>query len=142
MLRNIPPIIAPELMKIIMEMGHNDYIVLADANYPVISGAKRAVRLDGVKVDELLDALMQFFPLDAFVKNPVVLMKPRPEEPTPEIWSEFDRILKKWDIDKAYKEFQLIERMEFYEYAKKAYAIVQTGTTARYANIGLQKGVI
>lgn len=142
MLRNIPPVITPELMKIIMEMGHNDYIVLADANYPVASGAQREVRLDGVAVDVLLDAVMRFFPLDSFVPHPVVLMKPRPEEATPEIWNAFDHILRKHDAEKAFTAFHLIDRFEFYEYAKKAYAIVQTGTTARYANIGLQKGVI
>jgi L-fucose mutarotase len=129
-------------MKIIMEMGHNDYLVLADANYPVTSGARRAVRLDGVEVDVLLDALLRFFPLDTFVPHPVVLMNPRPEEARPVIWDEFDRILKKYDVDGAYTAFHCIERFEFYEYAKKAYAIVQTGTTARYANIGLQKGVL
>ncbi|MDR0527230.1 MAG: fucose isomerase [Spirochaetaceae bacterium] len=142
MLRNIPSIISPELMKILMEMGHNDYIVLADANYPSASGAQRAVRLEGVAVDALLDAVLQFFPLDNFTPNPVVLMKPRNEEPEPEIWSSFDRILKERDFCKAYKSFHLIERFDFYEYAKKAYAIVQTATTARYANIALQKGVI
>ena len=142
MLRNIPPIITPDLMKIIMEMGHADYIVLADANYPVMSGAKRAVRLDGVQVDELLDAVLQFFPLDSFVPAPVTLMNYLPSEPKPEIWATFDQIVRKYDIEKAYKEFRLIERLDFYEYARRAYAIVQTGTTARYANIGLQKGVI
>jgi L-fucose mutarotase len=142
MLKNIPPIISPELMRLLMEMGHNDYIVLADANYPVMSGARRAVRLDGAAVDVLLDAVMRFFPLDSFVEFPVTLMKPLPNEATPEIWSKFDAILKKWDSERAYKEFRLIGRMDFYEYAKGAYAIVQTGTTARYANIGLQKGVV
>jgi L-fucose mutarotase len=142
MLKNIPPVISPELMKILMEMGHNDYIILADANYPVMSGTQRAVRLDGVPVDTLLDAVLQFFPLDSFIENPVTLMKPLPHETTPEIWSKFDAVLKKWDTEKAYREFRLIKRMEFYQYARGAYAIVQTGTTARYANIALQKGVV
>lgn len=142
MLKNIPPIISPELMKLIMEMGHNDYIILADANYPAASGAQRLVRLDGVAVDALLDAVLQFFPLDSFVPHPVVLMKPGENEPRPEIWSNFERVLKERDFCKAYKDFHLIERFDFYDYAKKAYAIVQTGTTARYANISIQKGVI
>jgi L-fucose mutarotase len=142
MLKNIPSVISPELMKILMEMGHNDYIVLADANYPVMSGARRVVRLDGVPVDTLLDAVMRFFPLDNFVENPVTLMNHPPHEDAPDIWPKFDGILRKWDTEKAYKEFRLIGRMEFYEYAKGAYAIVQTGTTARYANIALQKGVV
>jgi L-fucose mutarotase len=142
MLKNIPPVISPELMKILMEMGHSDYIILVDANYPAMSGAQRAVRLDGVPVDTLLDAVLQFFPLDSFVKNPVALMKPLPHEATPEIWAKFETLLKKWDAEKVYKEFLLIGRMEFYHYARGAYAIVQTGTTARYANIALHKGVV
>jgi L-fucose mutarotase len=141
-LKNIPPVISPELMKLLMEMGHNDYIVLADANYPVMSGARHVVRLDGVPVDTLLDAVMRFFPLDSFVEHPVTLMQHLPHESTPEIWSNFDAILKKWDAEKAYTGFRIIGRMEFYEYARGAYAIVQTGTTARYANIALQKGVV
>jgi len=124
------------------EMGHNDYIILVDANYPAASGAKRLVRLDGTEITDLLDAVMQFFPLDNFVDNPVVLMRPRPEESTPEIWQEFREILLKHDQDEAFSDFHLIDRLDYYEYAQNAYAIVQTSTTARYANIGLQKGVI
>ena len=142
MLRNIPPILSPELLKTLRAMGHNDVIILVDANYPADSGAKRLIRADGASVTDMLDAVLQFFPLDSFVEHPVALMRPLAEEPTPEIWSEFRDILHKWDVEKAFSDFRLIDRMDFYTYANNAYAIVQTGTTARYANIALQKGVI
>jgi len=142
MLRNIPPILSPKLLKIISEMGHGDTIVLADANYPAASGTNRLVRLDGVEVTDLLDALLRFFPLDTYATNPVSLMKPEPKDPTPQIWGSFLEIIKVRDQERAFSDFELIERMDFYDYAKKAYAIVQTGTTAHYANICLKKGVL
>jgi len=142
MLKNIPGILSPELFKILMEMGHNDYIILVDANYPATSGARRLIRADGVEVTNLLDAILQFLPLDNFVEDPVVLMQPGAKEPIPEIWDDFRKIIKNRDTEKAFTDFHLIDRFEFYEFAKNAYAIVQTGTTARYANVSLKKGVL
>ena len=74
MLRGIPGVISPELMKYMMEMGHADVMILADANYPAESHGKRVVRLDNVKIPELLEAVLQFFPGDNFVPDPVRVM--------------------------------------------------------------------
>ena len=74
MLKGIPSIISPDLMKVLMEMGHGDEIVLADGNFPSASHAQRLIRCDGHGVPELLTAIMQFFPLDTYVDNPVSLM--------------------------------------------------------------------
>ena len=142
MLKNIPSILSPDLLYVMRTMGHGDVLLLADANYPAATGARSLIRLDGVEITAVLDAVLSLFPLDNFVENPVALMKPRPQDPTPEIWSEFKTIIEKHDTEKAFKDFELIERMAFYEYAKNAFAIVQTGTTARYANIAIKKGVI
>lgn len=141
MLKNIPKIISPELMKVMMEMGHSDVLIIADANYPAAAHAKRLIRLEGVEVPELLEAILPFFPLDNFIKHPVRLMRNLPTEPTPEIWDVYKRILKKHDTDRAFQEFDFADRLLFYEESEKAYLVVQTGTTARYANIVLQKGV-
>ena len=142
MLKNIPQIIAPDLMKILMEMGHSDLLIIADANYPAAAHAKRFIRADGIQIPELLDAIMYYFPLDHFVEYPAMLMKPLDTEPTPEIWTEYEDIIRKYDEEKAFKGFDYIDRLHFYEESEKAYVIVQTATTARYANIVLQKGVI
>ena len=142
MLRGIPVILSSQLLKTMMDMGHSDAIILADANFPAETNAKRLIRLDGVEIPDLLQAMLPFFPLDTFVKNPVRLMRNLPEEPVPEIWNRYDEILRALDFQRAFKDFTLTDRLPFYDEARFAYAIVQTATTARYANIVLQKGVI
>ncbi len=142
MLRSIPKTISPELMKVMMEMGHSDRLVIADANFPAAAHAKRLIRADGMEIPELLDAILRFFPLDGFVKDPVSLMRPLDTEPTPEIWATYEKLIREHDVEGAFTEFSLIGRLAFYEETESAYAVVATGTTARYANIVLQKGVI
>jgi L-fucose mutarotase len=142
MLKRIPPVLSPSLFKIMMEMGHGDYIILADSNFPAGSFAQRLVRQDGVPLPELLDAMLQFFPLDTFVPDPVSLMQCGAGDVKPEIWATYEKIIRAHDDEKVFKDFRMIERFAFYDYAKNAYAIVQTGTSARYANIVLQKGVV
>ena len=141
MLKGIPAIISPELLKILMEMGHGDEIVLSDGNFPAAAYAQRLVRSDGHGVPEILDAILRLFPLDAFVEAPAVLMQvvPGKEVETP-IWDVYKDIVKKYEP--VNNNFENMERFAFYERAKKAYAIVATGEKALYANIILKKGVV
>ena len=141
MLKNIPKIISPDLMKYMMDMGHSDFLILADANFPGTSNAKRIVRMDAVEIPELLEAILKFYPLDNFVEYPVKLMRNLPEEPVPTIWDTYKKILNNNNEEKSFKEFCFMDRLDFYEEAKKAFLIVQTGDVSRYANILLQKGV-
>ena len=141
MLKEIPSILSPELLKILMEMGHGDEIVLADGNFPSASTAQRLVRSDGNTVPDLLEAIMKFFPLDTFVENPVGLMAVVPgHNYQPTIWPTFRQII--LQHESGFKEFELIERQAFYERTRKAYAVVATSETALYANIILKKGVV
>jgi L-fucose mutarotase len=141
MLKGIPNIISPELLKVLMEMGHGDEVVLADGNFPAAANARRLVRADGHNVPELLDAILKFLPLDQYVENPVVLMAVIPGDNTkPTIWNEYKNIIKKHEKD--FKEFEFIERFSFYERAKTAFAIIATSEKALYANIIIKKGVI
>lgn len=141
MLKHIPPVLSPELLKILMEMGHGDEIVIADGNFPSAAIAQRLVRLDGHGVLEILEAVMRFFPLDAYTEKPVALMEVVPGDPVvPAIWDDYRRIIQKAEPDHCKIEF--IERFAFYERAKKAYAVIATGETAIYANILLKKGVV
>lgn len=145
MLKGIPKILSPELLKVLCEMGHSDRIVLADGNFPAESVGKNAkvIRMDGHGVPELLDAILQLFPLDTYIDHPVSLMAVMPGDPTPTppIWEAYKSIIGKYDQrgDRAVDE---IERFRFYEEASEAYAIVATGESAVYANIMLQKGVV
>ena len=142
MLKGIPAILSPELLKILMEMGHGDTIVIGDGNFPAASLARdsRLVRLDGHGVPEVLDAILKLFPLDSYVEAPVSLMEVMPGDPveTP-IWATYARIVEKRAPG---AKIGHIERFEFYDTAKKAYAIIATGETALYANVILQKGVV
>lgn len=144
MLKGIPSVLSPELLKVLCEMGHSDRIVIADGNFPVESMGKNAVvvRLDGHGVPEILDAILQVFPLDTYVEHPVNLMEVMPGDPaeTP-IWEEYKEIISRYD-DRGSAAVGNIERFAFYEEAKTAYAIVATGEMAVYANVMLQKGVV
>ena len=142
MLKGIPSILSPELLKILMEMGHGDTLVIGDGNFPAASIAKNSilVRLDGHGVPEILDAILQLVPLDPYIEAPVSLMEVVPGDPveTP-IWDDYARIVEKYEPG---TKIGHIERFQFYEVAKKAFAVVATGETALYANIILQKGVV
>ena len=95
MLKGIPSIISPDLLKILMEMGHGDELVIGDGNFPAASMANRLVRCDGHGVPEILDAILQLFPLDQYVEKPVSLMAvvPGDNTPTPVIWDTFEKII-------------------------------------------------
>lgn len=144
MLKGIPAILSPELLKVLCEMGHGDNILIADGNFPSANIGKNAIviRADGHGVPELLEAILKVFPLDTYVEKPVALMQVVPGDPveTP-IWDVYKAAVAKVDARGA-DVFEEIERGEFYEAAKKAYAIIATGETAIYANIMLKKGVV
>ncbi len=139
MLKKISPVLSPELLKILMEMGHGDEIVIGDGNFPAASIAQRLVRLDGHGVCEILDAVLDLMPLDTYVEAPVALMDNGNPDEKPEIWAKYEDIVKDKEGE---KNIELVERFAFYERAKKAYAVIATGETAIYANIILKKGVV
>jgi L-fucose mutarotase len=141
MLKGISKLISPELLKVLMEMGHGDEIVISDGNFPAASHAERLIRCDGHPIPDLLDAILQLFPLDQYVKHPAGLMQVVPGDnvETP-IWDTYKTIIHQHTG--LEEPFEQIERFAFYERAKKAYAVVATGEGALYANIILKKGVI
>ncbi len=144
MLKGIPKILSPELLKVLCEMGHSDRLVIADGNFPSESMGKNAkvIRCDGHGVPELLEAILTVFPLDTYVEKPVSLMQVMPGDnvETP-IWDEYKEIISKYD-ERGEKAIGQTERFAFYDEAKTAYAIIATGESALYANIMLQKGVV
>lgn len=143
MLKGIPSILSPELVKVLDEMGHGDEIVIGDGNFPAQSIGQNAivVRADGHGVPELLDAILQLMPLDQYTQKPAALMEVVPgDDCKPTIWDEYRRLLDRHG--ESAENIEMMERFAFYERAKKAYAIVATGETAIYANILLKKGVV
>jgi L-fucose mutarotase len=141
MLKGISPAISPELIKILMEMGHGDELVIADGNFPAASVAQRLIRADGLPCPILLDAILRLFPLDQYVDKPVALMAVVAGDTyQPVIWDEYRAIVKKHES--TFTDFEYVERFAFYERAKKAYAVLATSEMALYANIILKKGVV
>ena len=143
MLKNVPKILSPQLLKVLCEMGHSDRIVVADGNFPSESVGKDAIviRMDGHGIPEILDAVLKLFPLDTYVEKPVNLMEVMPGDhvETP-IWDQYADIVEKNEGSRG--QIGHIERFRFYEEAREAYAVIATGEQALYANIMLQKGVV
>lgn len=147
MLKGIPDCISPELLKVLHEMGHGDTLVIGDANFPAASVAAakghRNIRCDGHRAMEILDAVLQLFPLDSFEEKPVTIMDRMEMHRDLEcpIWEEFTKIVEKYDRRGA-GAVSYLERFAFYEKAKEAYAVVSTAETAFYSCIILQKGCL
>lgn len=139
MLKGLPKLISPELLKILCEMGHGDELVIADANFPSVTNGQRVVRADGISGTAMLEAILQLIPLDTYAPENMMLMQTSNGDPTPTIWAEYEKIAN--NLDSNVREAQ-IERYVFYERARKAFVVIATGEEAIYANIILKKGVI
>lgn len=141
MLKGVPTTISPELMQVLMSMGHGDEIVIADGNFPADSHANRLVRCDGLAGLPVLAGILKFLPIDTFVEDVAIVMQPVDLKiPEPPIWDGFRRALERSEERKV--KLTPIERFAFYERARQAYAIVATSETALYANLILKKGVV
>jgi L-fucose mutarotase len=138
MLRNIPACISPDLIHALMSMGHGDEIVLADADFPAATYSKRLIRADGLDVCTLLDAILPFFPLDAFVERPVITMDCSEWGDEPESYERFREVIKRHD--KNFTDFELLKRFDLYERAKNAYVVVVTSEAD--GNVILKKGPV
>ena len=137
MLKGIPPIISPELLKILAEMGHGDELVISDAHFPAYSVGSQVVRADAVSSPEMMAAILKLIELDQYVEKPVAMMAPVPGDTVdPEIAAECRAVLGK-DADRI----DYMERFAFYDRAKRAYAVVVTGEGRKYGNILIKKGV-
>lgn len=139
MLKGISPVISPDLLKTLSEMGHGDEIVISDAHFPAHTLGKNCaavIRADGIPADALLAGIIPLFELDAYVDAPVAMMQVVPGDTLdPTVEAKYRTAMKYEGT------IERVERFAFYERAKTAYAIVITGETAKYGNIILKKGV-
>lgn len=141
MLRNIDPVISPELLDALFRMGHGDEIVLADAFFPGDTFGKRVIRADGITVTRLLEGIMPLITLDQYVDTPLFMMQAAHGDSTKGDPEEDYRKA----IDKTWPgtpPVARIGRFDFYEQSSKAYAVVMTGEVRKYGNLILKKGVI
>lgn len=142
MLKKIPKIISPELLKAMCEMGHGDTMAIADAAFPAATCGRDAlvVRAEGTGAREMLEAVLELFPLDTYDGAPAITMSPVPGDAEPEIRKDFMAIAERHDGRSGGELFAAVERMEFYQRARRAHVIVATGEEAAYANVILRKG--
>ena len=140
MLVGISPLLSPELLATLCAMGHGDEPVLADAHFPGHSVNDTVIRADGLRVADLLDAILPLFALDAYVESPVFMMAPVPgDELDPAVEAAYRAAIDRhWPDTPA---IARVERFAFYEQTRGAFAVVMTGETAKYGNIILKKGV-
>jgi len=143
MLKGIPEILSPELLKALCEMGHSDELTIGDGNFPGHTMCDNVIRLDGHGVPEILDAILQVFPLDAYVEHPCMLMEVmKGDNAKTPIWDKYKNIVAKHD-ERGAKCFTEIDRFDFYDRTKeKSSLVIMTGEKAIYANIILKKGVV
>jgi L-fucose mutarotase len=147
MLKGVPAILSPELLKVLCEMGHGDRICIGDGNFPGRATAQQGgcvfLRADGHGVPELLDAILQVMPLDAYVETPVMLMERMKCDLDMElpIWTRYEQIVVAHD-ERGAQAFGAYERFEFYRQAQRCFCIIQTSEQSQYANIILQKGIV
>lgn len=139
MLKNIDPLLSPELLRVLMAMGHGDEIAIVDANYPAITDARRLVRMDGHGAAAILGAILSLLPLDDFAPSafrPGIFGDPAHLEP---IMREFQDIVARFEPG---VEIMPLMGEAFYARIKNAFALVASGERALYGNIVLRKGVI
>ena len=141
MLIGVSPVISPELLSILHQMGHGDELVLSDAFFPAYSFNGRVIRSDGISVDALLDGILPLITLDEYVASPVIMMDAVSGDTLdPSVERRYRAV-----IEKHYPKTPATERIErfaFYEEAKTCYLIIATSEKALYGNIMLQKGVV
>ena len=141
MLNGISPLLSPALLNALYRMGHGDEILLADAHYPGDTLGRQVIRADGLRVPELLSAILPLFPLDGYVQAPLAMMAAVPgDELDPEVEKIYRRAITKAGAD-GEAAIERVERFAFYERSRSCYAIVMTGETAKYGNILLTKGL-
>ena len=146
MLKGIPKILPPELLKVLCEMGHGDTLCIADGNFPRSPINKNAaiIRMDGHNIPEVLEAILELLPIDSYTDSPVLLMKLLERDEgkvkTP-IWDKYEQIISKYD-ERGGNAIKHVERFDFYKEANKCYCVINTGESAIYANIIIQKGIV
>ena len=145
MLKGISTILTGDMLKVLCDMGHGDELVIADANFPADTYAKRLVRCSGINGAQLLEAILPLLPLDSYTDRQAFVMDLTDGDKgkgmaIPEVWADYRRII--GENCEFFNDLDKIERHAFYERTKNAYAVFQTSEHRQYGNLLLVKGVV
>ena len=145
MLKGIDPLLSPELLKVLAEMGHGDAIVIVDANFTAttLGLGKPVIRLPGIGLQRACAAVLSVFPLGLPAEQPVAFMKvsERPDGYLSPLQQSVIQLCAQHALPNEVQ-CEAVERFAFYERVRQAYAIVQTGELQPFANFLFKKGVI
>lgn len=140
MLKNIDPILSPELLSTLRAMGHGDEIAIVDGNYPGVEHARRLIRLDGLPLVPVLNAILSVMPIDDFVEEAIFRSTYRQERDRLEpVHSEIIDCCARHESERTVVP---LVGADFYNRVRAAHTLVQTGEPRLYANVILRKGVI
>ena len=141
MLINVDPILSPDILKTLREMGHGDRLVISDINYPAHSNHNRVLRLDGLDMTTVMKAVLSVFPLDSFVESAVHRME---VDNQPDAINDANKevidVIK--EVSGDHWKIGSYERQEFYKQSRSTYAYITTSERRPYCNFILTKGVI
>ena len=140
MLKGISPVVSPDLLKVLSEMGHGDELVLADSNFPGASTARRLIRSDGLSITTLLEGIAPLFPFDNYSDPLAMIQVDAGKKFDPEVEADFMQVIRRHDpsVPAPIR----IDRFAFYERARNAFGVVTTGETRLYGCLIIKKGVI
>jgi L-fucose mutarotase len=140
MLKGISPVLSPDLLKLLCEMGHGDEIVFADSNFPGAAIGKRVLRADGLSIKTMLEAVLPLFPLDSYADPLIMMQVVSGDRLDPAVEADTMQVVRRYQPDAANP--IRVERNAFYARARDAFGIVMTGELRVYGNLIVKKGVI
>jgi len=141
MLKGIDPLLSGDLLKILDDMGHGDQLLLVDRNYPAVASGKPVIRLGEVGIRRAVKAILSVYPLDSFIEHPLERMEVE-DDPLKTTSLQDDVLSLAIESEDRELEFGVIPRLDFYQRAKGAYAVVHTLEDQPYGCFILHKGVI
>jgi L-fucose mutarotase len=140
MLKGISPVISPELLKVLAEMGHSDELVLGDSNFPGATMSRRLLRADGLSVSTLLEGIAPLFPFETYADPLIMMQVVAGDKLDPAVEADYMQVLRR--SDPSVPPPIRIEKFAFYERSRNAYAVLMTGETRLYGCLIIKKGVI
>ncbi len=141
MLKRIDPLLSGDLLKILDDMGHGDELLIVDRNYPAAASGKQVIRLGEVGVLRAAKAILSVYPLDSFIDHPLERMEVE-DDPVKTTSLQDELLALATQSEGRDLEYGIIPRLDFYERAKQAYAVVHTLEDQPYGCFILHKGVI
>ena len=141
MLKGVDPLLSGDLLRILDDMGHGDRLLLVDRNYPAVSSGRPVIRLGEATILRAATAILSVFPLDSFIDHPLERMEVE-DDPARTTPTQNELLALASEAEGRVLEYGVVPRLDFYQRASSAYAVVHTLDPVPYGCFILHKGVI